>query len=117
MKYDLFDTVSKQQETFVATLQKLNKLAVGNVEKLSSLQMDNLRSYSDQSLRQLKTLAEVKNVEQFQSYLQSQGEVAKSIGEKLVADAKVIADMGAEYNKEAQKITRESIEAVTPKAA
>lgn len=117
MKYELFDSMTKQHETMVATIQKLNKLAVTNVEKLVKLQMDALRSYSDLSLQHLKELAEVKNPQLLQTYLSKQGDTLKVLSEKVVTDAKAVADLGVEFNKEAQKIAQESFEAATKKAA
>lgn len=117
MKHDLYDNVSKQQENLVATVQKLNRLAVANVEKLVALNMDTLRNYSDLSLNSLKALVEVKTPEALQAYLGKQGEVIKSVGEKLVADAKVVAELGVEFNQQAQKITQESFQAAAKKAA
>lgn len=117
MKYDLLDNLTKQQEAAVATLQKLNKLAVANVEKLAALQMGALREYSDLNLKQLKALVEVRNPQALQDYLANQGESLKTLSEKLVADSKAVAELGVDFNQEAQKIARESFEAATKKAA
>lgn len=117
MKYDLFENVSKQQEAMMATMQKLNKLAVGNVEKLVSIQMSSLRNYSDLSVQQLKDLTEVRTPQQLQEYFTKQTDSAKVLAEKALADAKVAAELGVEFNKEAQKISQDSFAAVTKKAA
>lgn len=117
MKYEIFDTMSKQQETLMATVQKLNQLAVAKVEKLTALQMNALRGYSDLSIQNLKELVEINNPQALQAYLGKQNESVKSVGEKLVADAKAVAEVGVEYSQEAQKITQDSFQASTKKAA
>lgn len=116
MKYELFDTFSKQQETLINTVQKFNKLTVAKLEKLAALQMNALRGYSDLSIKQLKELVEINNPEALQAYLGKQSDSVKSVSEKLVADAKAATEVGVEYSQEAQKIARDSIQS-TAKAA
>lgn len=116
MKYELFDTISKQQETLINTVQKFNQLTVAKLEKLTALQMNALRGYSDLSIKHLKELAEVNNPQALQAYLGKQSESIKSVSEKLVADTKAAAEVGVEYGQEAQKIASDSFQS-TAKAA
>ena len=117
MNYEMFDSMSKQHETMLATIQKFNKLAATNMEKLATLQMGALRGYNDFGLQNLRNLSEVKNPGLMQDYLRGQGEAIKALGEKVVTDAKAITQLGVEFNQEAQKIARESFDAAARKNA
>ncbi len=117
MNYEMFDTMSKQHETMLATMQKFNKLAVTNMEKFATLQMGALRGYSDFGLQNLKKLSEVKNPSLMQDYLRGQGEALKVLGEKVVTDAKAVTQLGVDFNQESQEIARESFDAAARKNA
>ena len=117
MKYFSFEDLSKQQEALIANAQKLNKLAVGNLEKIASVQMNALRTCSELGLDQLKSLVEVKDPKALQNYVQTQTDAVKKLAETLLADAKTVAELGVEYNQEAQKIAQDSLKVVTKKAA
>lgn len=117
MNYNLFENMNQQQQNMLATLQKLNKLAVSNVEKMTVLQMNTLRNYSDLTVQQMQAIAEVKSPQQLQDYLNQQTESVKAMAEKIVADAKAAAELGVEFNTEAQKIAQDTLANVANKAA
>ncbi|MDX1606635.1 MAG: phasin family protein [Candidatus Competibacterales bacterium] len=117
MNTDLFNVMNQQQQQLAATVQRFNQLAVTNVEKLVALQLDTLRRYSDLGVAQLKALVEVRNPQQLQDYVREQGEVARRFGETLVADGKAVAELGVEYNQQAQQLARESVEAAVQPVA
>lgn len=117
MNYGVFDSLSKQHESMIASLQKFNKLAVSNAEKITTLQMGALRSYSEFGLQNLKQLSQIKNPSLLQDYLNNQGKALRTLSERALADSKAITDLSVEFNQELQNIARESFEVAATKAA
>jgi len=117
MKMNTYADLVEQFKAVLAPVQKLNTLGIANVEKLSTLQIKSLEGYSKLAISQLKAALAVQDVAGFQAFLAEQQEVAKTVGEKLVADAKSVAELNEKFAAEAQKVAKESFEAAGLKAA
>lgn len=117
MKLNSYTDVFEQFKVALAPVQKLNALGVENFEKLAALQISSLEAYSKLGVSQLKAALAVQDVAGLQAYIADQQEVAKTVGEKLVADAKSVAEMGEKFTAEAQKVAKESFASVGLKAA
>ena len=117
MNKEIISTLTEQTKNVAAPVQGLNRLIVDNAEKLVALQIASVKSYSALSFANLKALLEVRDAEAFQAYLGKQSELAKSMSEQLASDAKAIAELGSAFGTEAQKLGKESVKAVTEKAA
>lgn len=117
MKLNSYADVVEQFKVALAPVQKLNALGVANAEKLAALQIKSLEAYSKLGISQLKAAMAVQDIAGFQAYLADQQEVVKTVSEKLVADAKTVAELGEQFTAEAQKVAKESFEAVGLKAA
>lgn len=90
---------------------------MSNSEKLYALQVEIAQSYFNLGLEQWKALIEVKDAESLQAFIANQVDVAKNVGEKMVADGKAVAELGTQFNNETQKLARESLNAVIAQAA
>ena len=112
MNQEFLKLFSVQSEKLLAPVQQFAELSVANSEKLLTMQLEVAQSYVHLGVSQLKALFEVKDAESVQAYVNSQADVAKNVGEKMLADAKAVADLGAEFNAETQKLTRDSLKVV-----
>ncbi len=117
MSNEIISQLSASSEKFMAPVVKLNKLAVAKVEELVSLEIGSLNVISELSLGQLKAAVEVSDADSLKVFTESQSEVVKTIGAKLVADAKEAAKIGEAYRNEAIEIARESAAELNAKAA
>ena len=64
----------------------------------------------------MKAAAAVKDAEGAKAYLSKQAEAARKAAEDMVADSKVLVQMGQDYSAEVQKILQSSFEKATKKA-
>lgn len=117
MQNEILNNVAEQFKPVVASARELNQLTVASLEKVVNLQLASLQSYTDLVIANLKAAVEVKDVEGLKDYLTHQGELAKVVSEKLVQDAKDLAEVGNQFNANAAKIVQDSVNAVTKKAA
>ena len=117
MNKEIISTLTEQTKNVAAPAQGLNRLIVDNAEKLVALQIASVKNYSALSFANLKALLEVRDAEAFQAYLSKQGELAKSVSEQLMSDAKAVAELGSDFTEEIKKISEEGVKAVTEKAA
>ena len=112
MNQEIAKLFTVQPEKVLAPVQQLAELSLSNTEKLFALQMEITQSYIRVGVEQMKALFEVKDAESLQAFVNNQAEVAKNVGEKMISDVKAVADLGAEFNAETQKLTRESLRVV-----
>ena len=117
MYQDIFNTYNAQAEKVIAPMQQLAKLSLSNTEKLFALQMEIAQSYVDLGIEQMNAMLEVKDPESLQAFVSKQADVARNVGEKMVADAKAVAELGTEFNAETQRLARESMNAAVTQAA
>ena len=101
---DNFEKFFEQTKTLGAPVVKANKLAVASLEKLVALQLSTLQSYTDLTIARLKAAAEVTDLKSLQAFAADQVELAKSLGQKLMDDAKAYADLGAGVKAEFDKL-------------
>lgn len=116
MNTDILSTLNDQSQKLLSSLQKLNKAAVAEVEKLAQHQVASLQVYSDLYVSNLKAAAEVNDLQDLQAFVNKQGDLAMTFGKRIATDAKDIAQMGAGFLAEAQRIAQESVTAATAKA-
>lgn len=112
MNQEIAKLFTVQPEKVLAPMQQLAELSLSNSEKLFALQMEVAQSYVKLGVEQMKALFEVKDAESLQAFVNNQADMAKNVGEKMIADAKAVADLGAEFNAETQKLTQETLRVV-----
>ncbi len=117
MNYELFNAYAVLPEKVFAQMQQYAELSLANCEKLFTLQLEIAKSYSDLGIEQLRAFTEIKDAESLQEFVSRQSDVAKSVGEKIISDAKAVAELGIEINTETKKLAQESINLVASQAA
>jgi phasin family protein len=117
MVVDLFSKALETPQTLSEPLVRANKLFAANVEKMVVFQMNALKSYLDIGLNQLKAAAEITDIESMQDFYKRQTEIAQTVQQKLMIDAKVMSDMATRFKTEMDNLTKATLEDVLPKAA
>lgn len=112
-----FANVFAQFQSFQAPVAKANKLAVANFEKLVGFQFNAFRSYVDLSVEQLKAASEVNDSKSLQDFLAGRAEVANVVRQKVLDDAKALADLNAGFLAEFSKLAEENVAEVSDKVA
>ena len=107
---------AEQAQKFVAPVVKANQQAVANLEKLVGFYQNILPGYVDLGVARLKAAAEVADVKDLQGFYNGQVEAARTLNEKLVADSKALAELVNGFASDYQKLARDSVAELSPKA-
>lgn len=117
MVIDLFSKALETPQALPEPLVKTNKLLVQNMEKMMVFQMNALKSYLDIGLNQMKAAAEITDVKSFQDFCKRQTEIAQTVQQKLMSDAKAMSDLATRFKVEMDNLTKATLEDTLPKAA
>lgn len=102
---------------FSMPFTKANQLFAANLEKVVVFQMSAFQSYLDIGLNQIKAAAEITDIESLQDFYNRQSEIAQTVQQKLMIDAKAMANMATRFKAEMDHLARATLEDVLPKAA
>ncbi len=94
MSDNMIETLSTQIKQSLEPMNKIGSLVQANFEKLAELQMQSFKTYSELATRQLKAMANVRDLDGLKALGTTQTEIAGEISQKIMADLKEIADMG-----------------------
>lgn len=117
MVIDLFNKALEAPPVFAMPFIKANQLFAANLEKMVIFQMSAFQSYLDIGLNQMKAAAEITDIKSLQDFYNRQSEIAQTVQQKLMIDAKAMANMAARFKVEMDNLTRATLEDVLPKAA
>ncbi|MER2557799.1 MAG: phasin family protein [Candidatus Competibacter denitrificans] len=117
MVIDLFNKALEAPPVFAMPFTKANQLFAANLEKMVIFQMSAFQSYLDIGLNQMKAAAEITDIKSLQDFYNRQSEIAQTVQQKLMIDAKAMANMAARFKVEMDNLTRATLEDVLPKAA
>ena len=103
--------------------REINALALDNVEKLLDIQLKSINDTARLSVEQLKSAADIKDVDSLKKYFTDQAEIVKALGERFIKDSQAALELGVSYTDKVQQIVTETIkpdttvEATTAKTA
>jgi phasin family protein len=117
MNKQTYDMFGLDVAKLAAPMKEFNQLAVNHFEKLVALNFESAKAYGELGVAQLKAVSEVQDFDGLQSLVTRQNDVVKQMGEKLAADALAVVELSKSFNMDAQKIAKESLSAVSAKAA
>ncbi|PVZ69552.1 phasin family protein [Pelagibaculum spongiae] len=112
MYTDMMKQFNDQAQRMTQPMTRLNELAVESIERLAEFQLATLQSYSEMGVQQLKAATQIQDLEGMQKYAAGQVEAVKTVSKKVADDAKVLAEMGASFKTELEKMAQESQSAV-----
>mgnify|MGYP001552267271 CR=1 FL=1 len=96
-------------EKFMAPSKKLAELSIANTERMIALNTEMFTKYTNLVMANAKEALTIADVDGATAYMQKQPEVANNVVESIVADAKVVADLGKEYGENVQKLITEEV--------
>ena len=108
--------MNAQAGKYFEPVREINALTLKNVEKLLELQLQSVNDTARLSLEQLKSAADIKDVEGLKKYFSGQAEVAQAFGERLVRDGQTAVELGISYTDKVQQIVVETLKQETPVA-
>ena len=117
MIIDLFNKTLETPQSLPEPLLKANKLWVENMEKMLVFQMNSFKIYMDIGINQMRAAAEINDVKSLQDFCKRQTDIAQTIQQKLLHDAKLMSDLATRFKNEMDNLTRLTLEEVLPKAA
>ncbi len=117
MVIDLFSKALETPQSLPEPLVKANKLMVENIEKMMLFQMNSLKAYMDIGINQMRAAAEINNVKSWQDFCRRQGEIAQTVQQKMLNDARLMSDLAARFKTEMDGLTKTSLEDALLKAA
>ena len=117
MVVNLFNKALETPQVLPEPVVKTNKLLVENLEKMMVFQMNALKSYLDIGLNQMRAAAEITDLQTLQDFCKRQAEIAQTVQQKLMNDAKAMSDMTNRFKVEMDGLAKSTLEEVLPKAA
>jgi phasin family protein len=117
MVVNLFNKALENPQVLPEPMVKTNKLLVENLEKMVVFQMNALKSYLDIGLNQMRAAAEITDLQSMQDFCKRQAEIARTVQQKLLSDAKALSDLATRFKTEMDGLARTTLEDVLPKAA
>ncbi len=106
---DEFNRIYQQVLGFATSGNQVNRVAVANLEKLTRFQLAALRSYTELGLEQLRAASEVSDLQGLQDFYTRQWEMAGTLNQKLLDDARALADLGAGFKADMDRLTQEGM--------
>jgi phasin family protein len=100
-----------------APMIKANKLLVAELERLVNFQMGVMRYYVDMVMNQLKAAAEISDINSLQDFCKGQVEVTNKVRQRMMDDAKALADLGTGFKADLDALAKESTEELATKKA
>ena len=101
--------MNAQVEKYMAPVQELNALAVESVEKVVNLQLKRIEETAKLGIEQFKAAASIKDAEGFQGYFSNYAENLRKLGERAAEDARMVYELGNNYNAQAQRIFKDAL--------
>ncbi|MCB1824966.1 MAG: phasin family protein [Candidatus Competibacteraceae bacterium] len=117
MVIDLFSKALETPQSLPEPLVKANKLMVENIEKMMLFQMNSLKTYLDIGINQMRAAAEINDVKSLQSFYKRQTDIAQTVQQKILNDARLMSDLAARFKTEMDGLTKTSLEDALLKAA
>lgn len=109
MSNDTLSKMSEQYQSFLAPVIKANKLSATNLEALVNFQMSSLQSYVDVAMNRMKAAADISDPTSLQMFLTSQAEVISSLNQKVMDDAKALADLTTRFKADFDKLVQDTL--------
>ena len=112
-----------QPGKYFEPVRAINALALENVEKLLDIQLRSINDTARLSVEQLKSAADVRDVDGLKQYFAEQAEVVKSLGERFIKDSQAALELSVNYTDKVQQVVADTIKqdapvtAAAPKAA
>lgn len=107
MQDNILNAFSEQAKSMFTPMTKFNSLMVENMEKLTEFQINAVKGYAEMGLAQMKSAAEIKDLESAREFTASQAETATTLNKKVMEDAKALSEMAMDFKSQIESIVEE----------
>lgn len=108
MNNPFFDNLNDNARKMYEPWTRLNKAMLKNAEKMNAFSLETMRHYSDLGLEQLRNVSQIDSPESASSFNQKQSELLNELGQKMLADAQRLTELGAEIRSEIMNAMNEA---------
>ena len=106
-----------QAGKYFEPVREINALALENVEKLLDIQLKSINDTAKLSVEQLKSAADINDVDGLKKYFTDQAEMVKTLGERFVKDSQAALELGVSYTDKVQQIVTDTVKQDAPVTA
>lgn len=96
-------------EKLVEPFKELNDLTLKSIEKITAVQFKAIQDNAKIGMYALNTASEIKDLDSFKNYLESQIAVSQYISDNTLVDAKEITELGSSFASDAKELIEKSI--------
>lgn len=108
MNNPFFENLNDNTRKMYEPWTRLNQAMLKNAEKMTEFSLDTMRHYSEVGLEQLRNAAKIDSPESASNFNQKQGELLNELGQKMLADAQRLTELGAEIRTEIMNAMNEA---------
>tara|TARA_R110000782_G_scaffold264009_5_gene357000 strand:- start:1527 stop:1838 length:312 start_codon:yes stop_codon:yes gene_type:complete len=101
--------MEKSFEKLVEPIKELNKLTFKSIEQITALQFKAFQDNAKIGMYALNTATEIKDLDSFKNYLESQIAVSQYVSDNAVVDVKEIAELSSSFATDAKEVVEKSI--------
>ncbi|MCH8505930.1 MAG: phasin family protein [Ectothiorhodospiraceae bacterium] len=106
MNDQTFNQMNDQVEKlFTGPARAYATLAIAHFEKLASAHFEATRAYTDLGVKQVRAALDIKDPQDFRSYVEGQQKLVQEIGERVKGDAEKVVALNQDFFQQAQKLT------------
>ncbi len=96
-------------EKLIEPIKQLNELTLKSIEQITAVQLKALQDNAKIGLYALNTATEIKDIDSFKNYMESQIAVTQYVSDNAIVDVKEIAELSNSYATEAKDVVEKSI--------
>lgn len=96
-------------EKILAPIKELNELTFKSIEQITSLQLKAFQDNAKIGMYALNTVQDIKDLESFKTYLESQIAVTQYVSDNAAVDAQEIADLSKSFAINAKEVVEKTI--------
>ncbi len=96
-------------EKLVEPIKALNELTLKSIEQITAVQLKAFQDNAKIGMYALNTASEIKDIESFKNYMESQVAVSQYLSDNAVVDVKEISELSNSFATEAKEVVKKSI--------
>ncbi len=107
MNHQFFDNLNDNTRKMYEPWSRFNQAMLRNAEKMTDFSLETMRHYSQMGLEQLRNVSSVDSPEAASNFTQKQTELLNELGQKMLADAQRLTELGNEIRNEVMNAMNE----------
>ena len=111
----VIETLKDKAGVVFSSAGEINKLAIDKVEELARINLSTASYFSDISIRQLRALSGIKNLETMRKFTADSISLSGEVAKKLLDDSKTWMSFGADIKEKVTDLLATKKEEIEPK--